>query len=178
MFKIEIYGYGAEFIIGRLTEEQVKVIKEAEDIHEVIQDEDKLGDYYNEMDDVYHNYNAGAYFTIEVTDAEGNQIYTINSEDIIHNDECEIGTEYRNCYFEIDDPCLVTCAQEKGVFFTATVESEFDPSKLKIIFDDDCGLDACYVYGLMIRQIIYDGVELDDWGGSTVGKSFDAMVNF
>jgi len=181
-FTIMISGYGAELTIGRLTEEQVENIKnfEGESLNELAFDDDALGGFWAEIDDVYHNFNVGDSFTITITNEETSEdIYKIDSDDIIYNDESIVDVEYRDKYFTVDEPCLVCCSQEKGTFFEASIEAdEFDISKLKITIDEDAGLEGCYLYGNMIGEILYDGNELDNWGVGTDGKSFDVNVNF
>lgn len=179
-FTIDISGYGAELTIGRLTEEQVENIKNhQEELNEIIFDDEAIGGFWAEIDDVYHNFNVGDVFTITVSDEDGNEIHRYTDEDIIYNDESPINVEYEDKYFTVEEPCLVCCSGEKGSFFEAQIEAdEFDLSKLQIIIHEDAGLEDCYVYGNMIGKILYDGEELDNYGGSTDGKSFDVKVNF
>jgi hypothetical protein len=179
-FTIDIRGYGAEITIGRLTDEQVENIKNYDgDLNDLVFDDDALGAYWAEIDDIYHNFNVGDVFTITITDEDGNELYQFNDDDIIYNDESPIEIEYDDKYNDTEEPCLVCCSGEKGSFFEAYIEAEeFDISKLKIVIHEDVGVHNCYNFGNMIGNIYYDGEELDNYGGSTDGKSFDVSINF
>lgn len=178
-YTIDIDGYGCEMTIGRLSDEQSKFISgsNAEDLYDIIY-EDELGGHWAEIDDVYHNFNVGESGLITVTDESNNTVYQIEVDDLYGEDniECE------DKYFTQEEGVnyLVCCSHEKGNFFSGKIELEgdFDPSKLKIHIHEDVGLDKCYVYGNMISKITYDGEEIDNWGGDTMGKSFDVKVNF
>lgn len=179
-FEIFLYGYGAELIIGRVTDEQKeKILNSGENIEMIVLDYDSIGGYHYEISDILHNFNVGESFTIEIVDENNKELYSIGYEDIVYNDESLIQVEYEDKYFDITDPCLVTCSHEKGTFFNCTLElEEFDINKLKLVIYEDCGLHDCYVYGNMVGAVFYDGEELYDEGSWTDGKSFDAKINF
>jgi hypothetical protein len=48
---------------------------------------------------------------------------------------------------------------------------------LRIRIDGEIGIDECY-YGDMVRGVYYDDEEVDNYGGSTDGKSFEVYKNF
>jgi hypothetical protein len=179
-YKISINGYGAELIIGRVTDEQKeKILNSDEGIEMIVQGWDSIGGYYYEISDIFHNFNVGDSFVIRISDENDNELYSIGSEDIVYNDDSVIQVEYEDKYFEINDPCLVTCSHEKGTFFDCELElEEFDINKLKLVIYEDCGLHDCYVYGNMVGAVFYDGEEIYDEGSWTDGKSFDAKINF
>lgn len=179
-YTIEINGYGSELTIGKLTQEQkIKILSTNDELFEIIHNDEFFGKHWSEIDDIYHNFNLGDSFTITIKDSKNNEVYSLQSYDILHNDESPIPVEYEDKYFTSDEPCLVCCSQEKGLFFSSYIETEnFDISKLKLIIHEDSGLHGSYIYGDMIGSIIYDDEVLDNYGGDTVGKSFDVKVNF
>ncbi len=180
-FTIDISGYGGELTIGRLTEEQTENIKnfEGESLNDIIFDDEALGGYWSEIDDVYHNFNATDVFTLTITDENGEEIHRFTEEDIMYVDDSPIEVEFEDKYSEIEEPCLVCFSGEKGSFFEAELDlDEFDLSKLKIVIHEDCGLENCYTVGNMIGKVIYDGEELDNYGGNTDGKYFEVATNF
>jgi hypothetical protein len=178
-YNISIDGYGCEMTIGRLTDEQANFISEseAEDLYDIIYD-DQLGGHWAEIDDVYHNFGCGDSGQITVSDENGNYIYQVEIDELYGEDNIEC--EDKSFMQEEGVKYLACCSHEKGNFFSTEIELEedFDPSKLKIFIHEDVGLDKCYVYGDMIGKVTYDGEELDNWGGDTMGKSFDVKINF
>jgi hypothetical protein len=179
-FEINIYGYGAELTVGKLSEEQkTKMINLNEDLNDMIYNEDIIPNHYTEIDDIYHNYNVGDEFAISISDENGKEIHSIISEDVMYVEQPPIEVEYRDKYVLSEEPCLVTCSWEKGTFFSSTIEDEeFDIKKLKIVIDEECGLSNCFSYGNMISEIFYNGEKLYNNGGDTMGKSFDVKTNF
>jgi hypothetical protein len=72
------------------------------------------------------------------------------------------------------------CASfEKGGFFEGDIEIEddFDITKLKINIDEEIGIEE-YYFGDIVSSVYYDDEEVDNYGGSTNGKSFDVTKNF
>ena len=179
-FTIDISGYGGELVIGRLTEQQVENIKNFDgELNDLVFDDEALGGFWAEIDDVYHNFNAGDVFTITVYDEDGQEIHQFTDEDVMYVDESPCEVEYEDKFNSIQEPCLVCYSGEKGSFFEANFEAdEFDLTKLKIVIHEDCGLGGCYNVGNMIGSVYYDGEELDNYGGSTDGKYFDVNINF
>lgn len=177
-YNISISGYGGEVTIGKLNDEQCQILKKAKtedkSFNEVVWDEE-LGSSWYEIDDIYHNYNVGDSFTITIEDEEGNEIHSFD-EDIIYSDVEFL--DYQDKYTETDEPLIMCVSGEKGLFFESTLEleGEFNLSKLKIMVDDEVGIPGIY-YGYMLSKILYDGEELENWGGSTNGKSFDVYTN-
>ena len=83
-------------------------------------------------------------------------------------------------YTEIDESKdLLICASfEKGGFFEGDIETEeFDITKLKITIDEEIGIEE-YYFGDIVAGVYYDDEEVDNYGGSTNGKSFDVTKNF
>jgi len=120
----------------------------------------------------------GCELTIGSVSEEEKEILSNEDKELIEivTEDFDYGPE------EIDDDAtkdLLACWHgEKGEFFRGYVEAEeFDISKLKIeISEVEIGDD--FYFGDIISKISYDGEELDNWGGDTTGKSFDAWKSF
>lgn len=178
-YTIQISGYGAEVTIGKLSPEQQQFIKESDqEITDIILDEvEPFGSWYD-MDDIFHRWGPGDVFTLTISDEEGNELHSFVEDDIIYNGDSLVKCQYKDCYFESDDAAIMCISAEKGEFFSTELELEqFDISKLEIEILEDCGLNGVCTYGNMIGKIFYDGEELDNYGGSTDGKSFDVYCS-
>ncbi len=176
-FNISIWGYGAEVTIGTLTNDQIDIIKSeiTEDytLEDIIWDE-KLGNSFYELDDVYHNWGVGDKFNVSVSDESGQEVYQFDDELLFSESEI---FSYNDKWVNSTEPMIVCVSGEKGVFFESTIEDDqFDISKLKIEVDTEVGIDG-YFYGDMISGVFYSGEELDNIGGSTDGKFFEVGTN-
>lgn len=183
-YEIEIYGYGAECVMGTLTEEQYKfwidfADREDEALNShlfwdpwsdeegnpVTDDEDPrfLGQWY-ELDDIVHS-NGALYdnCTITVTDEDGNVVWETQDPDIEKTE-----------FYDPDDMegyFIKAWSSEKGCFFGSEIDTEkFDPKKLKIYASNiDCEV--------LIDAIMYDGEEVyNDTGGDTNGKGYGYLI--
>lgn len=176
-YSILISGYGAEVSIGTLTNEQVDIINQQVangNTLTTIVWEEMLGKSSYELDDVYHNWGCGDVFNILVQD-ETKQVIFECTEELLYTDSTLF--EYRDKYVDSETPMIMSVGGEKGVFFESVIECDnFDLDKLKVTIDSEVGIPN-YFYGDMISQISYDGVELDNIGGSTDGKYFEAGTN-
>ena len=56
-------------------------------------------------------------------------------------------------------------------------EDDFDITKLKIRIEGEVGIDE-YYFGDIVSGVYYDDEEVENYGGSTDGKSFDVTKNF
>jgi hypothetical protein len=65
-------------------------------------------------------------------------------------------------------PVFIGVSNEKGTFFEGNIELKqpFDITKLCLFYDDIDGNE-------IINRVEYDGEEVENWGGSTDGKSSD-----
>jgi hypothetical protein len=75
------------------------------------------------------------------------------------------------CWIDQEDPgtvVFVGVSSEKGTFFEGDIEltAPFDIAKLKLGYDEIDGEP-------IINSVLYDGADIDNWGGSTDGKSSD-----
>jgi hypothetical protein len=179
-FKIQIEGYGGEMTIGTLKDDEIEIINNSdEEISDIIWGRETIDRHWSDIDDVYHNFNAGDSFTLRVFDEQDNELFSFDSEEILDNDESPVEVEYEDKYFVIDEPSIVCFSHEKGLFFLGDINvDEFDISKLKLVVHEDCGLHKAYEYGKMISEVLYDGEKVDNYGGDTTGKSFDVEKNF
>lgn len=179
-YTISVYGYGAEVTIGSVNDELKNILsnpeKELSDI--VLEDLEEFGGWYD-IDNQYHKWGASGNFTILVQDEEGNEVCKIDSENMhkYDSDTFEL-VEYN--YIEADESkdLLMCVAYEKGSFFEGDIEADrFEIGKLKIVIDDEIGIDECY-FGDIISGIYYDDEEVENYGGGTDGKSFEVYKNF
>jgi len=185
-YKIQMWGYGGEKVMGTTTQEvwdycndnQVDLSDLAwnsDAAEEMGLDEDKLpfppGSWY-ECDDMGHvngvSRDAG---TIQIEDENGETVYEHElSEfdydepcpDLCCDDEVWIGSRKKG------EIVFVGSSNEKGTFFEGEIEltAPFDITKLELHYDDFDGED-------IVTSLVYDGEEIDNWGGSTSGKSSD-----
>lgn len=180
-YEISITGYGSELTIGSVTKEQKEILSnEDKDIHEIVnEDLDDFGGW-NEIDDQFHCFGVSSPFTITISDEDGNELYNIPEENVYDYDADDFSL-IENEYPEIDDTkdLLVCYTSEKGSFFLGYVELEgdFDITKLKIVFSD-IEIGDFFYFGDIMSNVLYDGEEIDNWGGDTSGKSFDVHKNF
>lgn len=176
-YKVSIQGYGTEIAIGSVTQEQKEILSNPDkDLLEIVcEDLDEYGGWH-EVDDQFHRWGASGRYVIEIDDEEGNTVLSIDSDDIgeyeglIHYEECEI---------DESKDLLMCVAFEKGSFFEGDFETEeeFDISKLRIRIDEEIGIPG-YFYGDIVAGVFYDDEEVDNYGGSTDGKSFEAFASF
>lgn len=193
-YKISMWGYGGEKVMGRVSpeawdycmENSVDLTEIAWSDEDTVQDDmgldlDKLpftpGQWY-ECDGITHvngvSMDAG---TLQIEDENGNTVLERSLDSV---DGCE-GSPERN----INDECnlwgykkgevvFIGSSNEKGTFFEGEIElkAPFDPEKLQLQIDEVDGEEIC-------NGVYYDGEEIDNWGGSTDGKSSDmVMVRF
>lgn len=180
-YSIRISGYGSEITIGSVTDEEKEILSNPDkDLQELVFEDLEEVCGWSEIDDQFHCFGATSPFTITIKDENDNELYEINEADVYKYDTDDfslIETEFP----EIDatKDLLVCYSGEKGTFFLGEieVEGEFDLTKLKIIISDVEVGDNFY-FGEIISNVLYDGEELDNWGGDTDGKSFDVYKNF
>jgi len=180
-YSIRISGYGSEITIGTVSDEEKAILSNSEkDLQELVFEDLEEVCGWSEIDDQFHCFGATTPFTITIEDEEGKELYKIDEENIYEYDTEEFSL-VENEYPEIDatQDLLICYSGEKGSFFLGYVEleGEFDITKLKIVFSDVEVGDFFY-FGDIISNVLYDGEELDNWGGDTSGKSFDVLKNF
>lgn len=185
-YKIQMWGYGGEKVMGTVSQEvwnycmenQVDlsdIAWDSDSADEMELDPDKLpfppGSWY-ECDDMGHtngvSRNSG---TLQIEDENGNVVFEKSLEacDGITDSPCW------NCIDEVwigsrnkGEIVFVGSSNEKGTFFEAELElkAPFDIEKLELCYEEFDGEE-------IVNSVIYDGEEIDNWGGGTDGKSSD-----
>jgi hypothetical protein len=188
-YKISMWGYGGEKVMGTVErdvwdycmENQVDLSEIAWSDEETVQDDmnldvDRLpftpGSWY-ECDDMAHvngvSRNAG---TLQIEDEKGDTVFQKSLDDCDGgsddspewscNDEAWVGSKPAGTVV------FIGTSNEKGTFFEGHIEltQPFDITKLILGYDDIDGEE-------LVNSVTYDGEDIDNWGGSTDGKSSD-----
>lgn len=162
-------------------------IDELPDEADFLKDDDHHRSWYDSPTEFEHTYGAeysSAHLTVEEVESEEfstNRIAEVISATDITELNDSIGSETEGAVDLVKMDC---CSQspegyiaqmyssEKGCFFDGLIEThgEFDIKKLKIHTTE-------YLNGEdTITLVTYDGVEVDNFGGDTIGKGFYASV--
>jgi hypothetical protein len=184
-YKISMWGYGGEKVMGTVdkavwdycNDNQVDLSEIAWGDEDTVEDMgldlDMLpfppGSWY-ECDDMGHingvSRDAG---TVQIEDENGNTVLerslgSIDGTDIglCCNDEVWAGSKPKGTVV------FIGSSNEKGTFFEGEIElrAPFDITKLELHYDEFDGED-------IISSVVYDGEDIDNFGGSTDGKSSD-----
>ena len=189
-YKISMWGYGGEKVMGTVDravwdycmEHQVDLSEIAWGDEDTAQEEMGLdldmlpfppGSWY-ECDSMGHisgvSRDAG---TLQIEDENGETVFekslddiggggTDNDPDWCCDDEVWIGSRAKG------EVVFVGSSNEKGTFFEGEIElrAPFDITKLELHYDEFDGEE-------IITSVVYDGEDIDNWGGSTDGKSSD-----
>jgi hypothetical protein len=187
-YKISMWGYGGEKVMGTTTREvwdycmahQVDlsdIAWNSEACEDMDLDEDMLpfppGSWY-ECDDMTHvngvSRDAG---TLQIEDENGNTVFE-QPLDSLTGDPDDNSPEW-DCIDETwigqkpeGTVVFVGSSNEKGTFFEADLELKqpFDITKLVLQYEEVDGEE-------IVNGVVYDGEDIDNWGGSTDGKSSD-----
>ena len=188
-YKISMWGYGGERVMGTVdkavwdycNDNQVDLSEIAWSDEDTVQEEMGLdldllpfppGSWY-ECDDMGHingvSRNAG---TLQIEDENGNTIFEKSLDDCDGSSE---DSPVWNCIDEVwagskpkGTVVFIGVSNEKGTFFEADLElrAPFDIEKLELCYEEFDGEE-------IVTSIVYDGEDIDNWGGSTDGKSSD-----
>ena len=189
-YKIYIWGYGGEKVMGTVDRKVWDYcLENAVDLSDIAwSDEDTVrddmgldpdflpfppGSWY-ECDDMAHTSGASRNGgTLQIDDENGNTIFQKSLDDIIGggedgepdwscNDEAWIGSKPEGTVV------FVGTSNEKGTFFEGDIEltMPFDITKLVLGYDEIDGEE-------LVNSVEYDGEDIDNYGGSTDGKSSD-----
>ena len=188
-YKISMWGYGGEKVMGTVNREVYDYcLENCVDLTDIAWgDEDTVEDMgldidmlpfppgsWYECDDMAHtsgvSRNAG---TLQIEDENGNTVFQKSLDDITGggedgepewscNDEAWIGSK------PVGTVVFIGTSNEKGTFFEGEIELKmpFDITKLVLGYDEIDGEE-------LINSVEYDGEEIDNFGGSTDGKSSD-----
>ena len=185
-YKVSMWGYGGERVMGTTTQEvwdycmdnQVDlsdIAWNSDAAEEMDLDEDKLpfppGSWY-ECDGMGHtNGTSRDAGTIQIEDENGETVFERSL------DACDGGNDSPglSCIDEVwigsrskGEIVFVGSSNEKGTFFEGEIElrAPFDITKLELQYEEFDGED-------IVTGLIYDGEDIDNYGGSTDGKSSD-----
>lgn len=178
-YTVYISGYGAEITVGTPNQEELELLCESEkDLAEIVTEDFEERSWYD-IDDQYHRWGAAGKFTITIQDESGNTVVEFDSENLNYSEETDEELIEPN-FIEIDEtnPLLFCVSFEKGQFFEGEFETEeFDIHKFKVQIDTEIGIDE-YYFGDIVTSVSYDDEEVENFGGSTDGKSFEVYKNF
>lgn len=179
--RISISGYGGEYTVGSLTEEQAFywLEKDEEELYEHITDpnpdlseEDYYIGYWHDNDNVIHSYGASE---------ENLRIYIYFGDEPVREynslSDFEDTFEMNEVYFDNIEECayLICYAGEKGCFWEGEIEipddAVFDINDFTIMTNDLFGEN-------FIISAQYKGEEMEDGGAGTTGKSFDYRITY
>ena len=188
-YKISMWGYGGERVMGTVdkaiwdycNDNQVDLSEIAwsdeDTVEEMGLDVDMMpfppGSWY-ECDDMGHiNGVSRSAGTLQIEDENGKTVFEKSLDDITGggcdgepdwccNDEVWAGSKPEGTVV------FIGVSNEKGTFFEADIElrAPFDITKLELHYDEFDGEE-------IVTGIVYDGEDIDNWGGSTDGKSSD-----
>jgi hypothetical protein len=190
-YKIQIWGYGGEYIMGTVDRKIWDYFRRRRlDLSDFAWDSDYAEDHnipeemwpfppgsYYDCDDLGHIHgvdrSAG---TLQILDENEETVYEKNLDDIsgygddTDNPEPEWGGG-EEVWIGSQPPGTVVflgVSSEKGTFFEGHIELKqpFNPGKLTLCYDEFDGND-------IITRVQYDGEDIDNWGGDTNGKGSD-----
>jgi hypothetical protein len=186
-YKISMWGYGGEKVMGTVDREIYDYcLKNQVELSDIAWgDEDTVEDMgldidmmpfppgsWYECDDMAHtngvSRNAG---TLQIEDENGNVVFEKSLDDICGddgepewscNDEAWIGSKPAGTVV------FIGTSNEKGTFFEGEIEltMPFEIEKLTLGYDEIDGEE-------LVNSVTYDGEDIDNFGGSTDGKSSD-----
>ena len=185
-YKISMWGYGGEKVMGTVPKESWDYCMEhqvdlsdiawnSDAAEEMGLDADMLpfppGSWY-ECDSMAHvngvSRDAG---TLQIEDENGETVFERSLDDC---DGCDDSPQW-DCMDEVwigskeaGTVVFVGSSNEKGTFFEADLEltAPFDITKLTLGYEEIDGEE-------IVNYVEYDSEQIDNWGGSTDGKSSD-----
>jgi hypothetical protein len=186
-YKIQMWGYGGEKVMGTVDRKIYDYFKHRRlDLSSFAWDGDYAedndipedmwpfppGSWYD-CDDMGHVHgvsrNAG---TLQIEDENGETVYQRSLEDLDgYSDDSPELSGNEEIWIDEQPPGTVVflgSSNEKGTFFEAEIplKQPFNITKLTLCCDEIDGEE-------IINSVTYDGEEIDNWGGSTDGKSSD-----
>lgn len=190
-YKIQMWGYGGEKVMGTVDREIYDYFKKRRlDLSDYCWDSDYAednnipedmqpfpsGSWY-ENDDMAHAHgvsrNAG---TLHIEDENGDTVFERRIEDLTGWGTDEDNPEPEFCGGDevwIDKKpagtvVFIGSSNEKGTFFEGEIylKQPFDIQKLTLSYDEIDGEE-------LVNCVEYDGEDIENWGGNTDGKSSD-----
>jgi hypothetical protein len=188
-YKITMWGYGGEKVMGTVDRKIYDYFKSRRlDLSDYAWDSDYAdennipedmqpfpsGSWY-ECDGLAHAYgvnrDAG---TLQIEDENSETVYERQLDDLTGFNDEDPEPEFEcndEVFVEQETPGTVVflgSSNEKGTFFEGEIElvAPFDITKLVLGYDEIDGEP-------IINAVLYDGEQIDNWGGNTDGKSSD-----
>lgn len=181
-YKIELWGYGGEHVMGTVEREVYDYFRK----HRIsVPDYAWGGDEFDSVPEDMRPFDPGCYYdcddighvsgvdlnsgTLQITDENGTVVYERELSSI---DGCDVQiSTYEEVWVDSQEPGTVVYygyTSDKGSFFEADIElrEPFDPEKLLINVSDFDNTE-------IVVGVEYDGEELDNYGGNTNGKGSD-----
>lgn len=185
-YKISMWGYGGEKVMGTVDraawdycmENQVDlsdIAFNSDAAEEIVLDADQLPFYpgqWHECDNMAHvngvSRDAG---TIQIVDENSETVFEKSLDDC---DGCDNSPQW-SCQDEVwigsrkqGEIVFVGSSNEKGTFFEGEIAltAPFNVELLELQYDEVDGEE-------IVNSVCYDGEEIENWGGSTDGKSSD-----
>jgi hypothetical protein len=185
-YKISLWGYGGESVMGTVDREIYDYFRQRRlDVSDFAWNSDYAeennipedmwpfppGSWY-ECDNMAHvNGVERSSGTLLIEDETGDTVLQKSLDDCNGFDDSP-ELEYSDEAFIDDQPAgtvvFIGNSNEKGTFFEGEIElsAPFDITKLTLHIEDIDGSE-------IINRASYDGVDIDNWGGDTTGKSSD-----
>ena len=188
-YKISMWGYGGEKVMGTVSREAWDYcIENSVDLSDVAWNSDAAEDMDLDADQL--PFSPGSWYdcdsmghtngvsrdsgTLQIEDENGETILEKelgdcdggdDSPELVCDDEVWIGSRKKG------DIVFVGSSNEKGTFFEGDIElkAPFDITKLGLHYEDFDGDD-------IVSSVTYDGEDIDNYGGSTDGKSSDFVM--
>lgn len=187
-YKLRVYGYGGEYVMGKIDRKIYDYFKSRRLSFEEFCYDDSYAEENNipeemrpfdpgcwhECDELIHisgaDIDAG---TLEIEDETGETIYS-NELSYVTDDGIQIdGHEEAYIHSNVNSDTVVFhgISSEKGMFFETQIEltAPFDKEKLTIFFDDVDGTE-------IMCGVQYDGEDLDCYDMNTTGKGYDMYM--
>ena len=185
-YKVSMYGYGGEKVMGTVDQAAWDYCMENQvDLSDVAWNSDAAEDM--ELDPDCLPFSPGNWYdcdsmghvngvsrdagTVQIEDENGETVFEKelsncdgcnDSPELFCEDEVWIGSRKKG------EIVFVGSSNEKGTFFEGDIEltAPFDITKLGLHYDEFDGED-------IVTGLTYDGEDIDNYGGSTDGKSSD-----
>ena len=188
-YKISMWGYGGEKVMGTVSKESWDYCMENQvDLSDIAWNSDAAEDMDLDADQL--PFSPGNWYdcdsmghtngvsrdsgTLQIEDENGETVFEKelgdcdggdDSPELVCDDEVWIGSRKKG------DIVFVGSSNEKGTFFEGEIElkAPFDITKLGLHYEDFDGDD-------IVSAVTYDGEDIDNFGGSTDGKSSDFVM--
>ena len=186
-YKISLWGYGGEIVMGTVDREIYNYFKQRRlDLSDFAWDSDYADD--NNIPEDMWPFPPGSWYecdnlghasgvdrdsgTLQICDENGDTVYERSLDSITGGDDDEPEWCCNDEVWIDSKPegtvVFIGRSNEKGTFFESEIDltAPFDITKLCLNYDEIDGSE-------IINMITYNDQDIDNWGGSTNGKSSD-----